>query len=207
MAALKARGRSQHRQHLLEAKGNMTATIVITTAVGSLLILAQPARAARLAHHIPLRAALLASVGTSVEVLGLNAGGIGGRACLVCGIVALLGAAWPLRHWPGGWTLLSGVALNGLAMVVYGRMPLSPAALEALHVNYPLGTVLWGSKDIVVQGLVAQWLGDRFVLDLPLVETTTVWSVGDVLLLMGIFRAATVGMGRQALRRIHVQRS
>lgn len=189
----------------------MTRTIVITAAVGSLMILVQPARAARLAHHMPLRSALLASVGTSVEVIGLNAGGIVGRACLVCGIVALLGAAWPLRRWPGGWTLLSGVALNGLAMAVYGRMPLSPAALQALQLNYPLGTMLWGSKDIVVQGLVAQWLGDRFVLDLPLVETTKVWSVGDVLLLTGIFRAGTAPCPRPAIisgasRRGHVVR-
>ncbi len=169
----------------------MTPLIVGTSSAAVLLILSRPRRALQLAAQIsPFRAAW-AIAGSSLAYGGLTASGLRGQILVGLGMAALLGAAWSLRMWPGGWLLIMGVALNGLAMTVYGRMPITPQVLTALQLDYPVATVLSGSKDIVAQGRLAAWIGDRVVLPLPVVARTTVWSIGDLLLLGGIVRAAT----------------
>jgi hypothetical protein len=181
----------------------MTATIVVTAMIGALIILLGPARARLLREHLPQRSVVLAPVGTYVEVVGLNAGGMWGHLCVAAGISALLIAAWPLRSWRGGRLLFIGVALNSLAMMLYGRMPITPSVLATLDLSHEVGTELLGSKDIVMDSAVAQWLGDRFVLTLPLINRTTVWSAGDLLMLMGILRAGTAGRASYGSQAAH----
>jgi hypothetical protein len=105
-------------------------------------------------------------------------------------MAALFGAAWSLRRWPGGWLLVLGIGLNAVAISMYGRMPITPAVMAQLDMAYAVGQIPAGSKDLVAQGTIATWLGDRFILSLPLLHVISVWSLGDVVLLSGICRTA-----------------
>ena len=86
--------------------------------------------------------------------------------------------------------MLLGLTLNAAAMAAYGRMPMAADVARAAGLIYPVGTALVGNKDIVAQGWLAEWLGDRFILELPIIHYTSVWSFGDMLLLSGIGWAA-----------------
>ncbi len=161
------------------------------------LVAVQPTRVRQLASHVPVSSVLLSLLGTGVEAVGLSTEGALGHILVGAGVVALLGAAWPVRHWPGGRWLLLGVALNGMAMATHGRMPITPDVLAALQLDATPGTVLPGSKDIVAEGFIATWCGDRFMLQLPFGNRATVWSVGDVAILGGVLGVATGKRARQ----------
>ncbi len=175
----------------------MTYLIPAVALLATALIAVQPTRVQQLASHVPVSSMLLSLLGTSVEAVGLSTEGTLGHILVAAGVVALLGAAWPVRHWPGGRWLLLGVALNGMAMATHGRMPITPDVLAALQADATLGTVLPGSKDIVAEGVIATWCGDRFILRLPFGNRATVWSVGDVAILGGVLGAATGKRARQ----------
>jgi hypothetical protein len=165
--------------------------ILCIAVLGTLLVVAQPARARRLAGDVRPTTVVLALLGAVAQVWGMQIGVPQWSHALIIGsMLALLAATWSLRRWPGGWLIVGGVALNALAMSVYGRMPITPDVLAQFDLAYTVGHVLDGSKDIVAQGAIATWFGDRFVLGLPWALGSVVWSLGDVVLLGGLCRAA-----------------
>lgn len=166
--------------------------VILCLAVfGTLLIAAQPARARRLASEVRGTTVVLALLGAGAQAWGMQiASPQWSHASIIVSMLALVAASWSLRRWPGGWLVVGGIALNALAMSVYGRMPITPAVLAQFDLTYAVGHLLDGSKDIVAQGAIATWLGDRFVLSLPWALGGVVWSLGDVVLLGGLCRAA-----------------
>jgi|GEM_PF-6595214 len=166
--------------------------LILGIAVLSTFIIAiQPARVRALAQEVQLWAVVLAVFGVVAQSVGLQFGGLAGHALLATGMAALVAAAWSLRRWPGGTLFVIGVALNALVMSVYGRMPIPPDVIERLQLSYSVGTILAGSKDVVANGWLASWLGDRFIMPIPVVNRTIVWSLGDLVMLAGVVRAAT----------------
>lgn len=92
------------------------------------------------------------------------------------------------RH--AGITLAAaGIALNLAVMALNGgTMPLNPQALERMGgVEIAAGTAMHGSKNIVMhdEQALLPWLGDRLLLPGPLGRLAA-WSIGDVLLLIGV---------------------
>ncbi len=165
-------------------------TILLIALIATLFLAVQPDRARFLATEVRLTSVGLALLGATTQAVGLQVGARLGHMLVTVSMVALLGAAWSLRRWPGRWLLVLGVGLNAVAMMTYGRMPITPDVLAQFHITYPVGHMLAGSKDLVAQGAVASWFGDRFVFSLPFWHGIIVWSVGDLILLSGICRAA-----------------
>jgi len=165
--------------------------ILILALLGTATLLLRREHAVALAERLPGRSVALCSVGIATELLGIAAGGGLGHGLVALGIGALIAASWPLRHWRGGWLLILGLTLNGLAMALHGRMPMPPEVASEVGLAHQIGTLLEGSKDIVAVGWAATLLGDRFVMALPFVHYTIVWSLGDLLMIGGICRAAT----------------
>lgn len=103
-------------------------------------------------------------------------------------MVLVLGFCWLNRTIPGFWLVSLGISLNLLVMFANsGHMPVSPAAFQRMSgLDVPAGTLLLFSKDRVLEDAAAllPWLGDRLLLPGPLARVA-VWSVGDLLLLMG----------------------
>jgi hypothetical protein len=165
--------------------------ILILALLGTATLLLRHDHALALAERLPGRSVTLCLVGIAIELLGIAAGGGLGHGLVVLGIAALIAASWPLRHWSGGWLLILGLTLNGIAMAFHGRMPMPPEVAGEIGLAHQLGTPLEGSKDIVAAGWAATWLGDRFIMAIPFVHYTIVWSLGDLLMIGGICRAAT----------------
>jgi hypothetical protein len=165
--------------------------VLIIAVVGTATVLLRREHVLALADQLGGRFAALSLLGAGMEGLGLRLGGPAGHVLIVIGFVTLLVAAWSLRRWPGGRLLLIGLLCNAVAMAVYGRMPMTSEVALAFGRIYPTGTALAGSKDVVAQGWLAAWFGDRFILELPFLHYTSVWSFGDLLLLGGIGRVAT----------------
>jgi hypothetical protein len=165
--------------------------ILCIAVLGTLLVAAQPARARRLASEVRPTTVALALGGAIAQAWGMRSTSPQwSHALIVVSMLTLVAASWSLRRWPGGWFVVGGIALNALAMSVYGRMPITPAVLAQFDLAYTVGHVLDGSKDIVAQGAIATWLGDRFAVSLPWTLGSVVWSLGDVVLLGGLCRAA-----------------
>ncbi|PLS78881.1 MAG: hypothetical protein CYG59_16170 [Chloroflexi bacterium] len=166
-------------------------TIVVVACAVVLCLVVQRRRAQLLAAHLPAYSVVLSMVGCGVETIGFRLSGSASSAALTVAMACLCGAAYGLRRWPGGWLLIAGIACNGLMMAIHGRMPITPAVLQHVGIASPAGTVLPGSKDIVAEGWLATWGGDRFVTVVPFTDLTSVWSIGDVLLIAGVLRAVT----------------
>ncbi len=164
-------------------------TIIVAACSIGLLMVVQHRRAQLLAVHTPPLSVVLGIIGSSVEMIGLRTGGPVGSIAITIGMICLCRAAWGLRRWPGGWLLVAGVACNGVVMAVHGRMPITPDVLQRVGLTVPVGMVLAGSKDIVAEGWLATWGGDRFITVVPFTDLTSVWSMGDLLLLAGALRA------------------
>ena len=165
--------------------------IVMLALLGTAAVLLRRNQALALAELLSGRLVLLSLVGVGVELVGLRVGGELGHGLVVFGLAALVVASWALRRWTGGWLLIVGLSLNAIAMAFHGHMPIAPEVLEQIGISHPIGTVLSGSKDVVAVGWLAQWLGDRFVTAIPSLRYTIAWSLGDLLLIGGICRAAT----------------
>ena len=165
--------------------------IIMLALLGTAAVLLRRNQALGLAELVPGRFVALSSVGVGIELLGLRVGGELGHGLVVIGLAALIVSCWPLRRWAGGWLLIVGLSLNAIAMAFHGHMPITPQVLEQIGITHPIGTVLGGSKDIVAAGWLAQWLGDRFITAIPSLRYTIAWSLGDLLLIGGICRAAT----------------
>jgi hypothetical protein len=160
--------------------------ILAMTVLGALLCALRHRYTVQLARTLDPRLVALAGVGAVLELIGLRAGGVLGHALIVAGLVALLRAAAETWSWPGGKLLCIGLALNALVIAIYGRMPITPQAIGgAGRVGAP-GAILEHSKNIVVEGWLASWLGDRFITYIPALDYYTIWSVGDFVILCGV---------------------
>jgi hypothetical protein len=111
--------------------------------------------------------------------------GIRGLALFGVTVISLTLWCWQNRTLPGVAWVTAGLAMNLLVMGFHdGAMPIHSDSLRALGHTIAPGTVLIGSKDVVVNGALFGFLGDWIVVDwLP---TRLVASPGDVLVVMGI---------------------
>jgi hypothetical protein len=127
---------------------------------------------------------------------------------LIASYLILAGFVWLNRRVPGMWLLGVGLLVNLAVMVANGGyMPVTREALEAAgHAQLILGdgpgARVMGSKDVVLP-LAETHLGilsDIFVVPPPF-PIPSVFSVGDVLIGLGIFRLVQRAMGtREAIR-------
>lgn len=129
--------------------------------------------------HWPL--ALLALL---LQALGQRLGG--SEEILRVSFLLLLTVAWSNRAMPGGWLLLLGVTLNALPVLLYGRMPLSPAMVDWGMQDAAPGAVFESAKSIVVESGPLLLLGDT--IPLHALGWRAAWSIGDVLLCLAMAR-------------------
>src|SRR5579859_4628334 len=93
---------------------------------------------------------------------------------------------WLNRYLRGMLLTLLGSLLNLIAMASNGgSMPLSAAAYARMSGAQVTNSYILWSKDVITDHAVLAWLGDRFVLPVPL-SHLAVWSIGDMLLVAGI---------------------
>jgi hypothetical protein len=101
--------------------------------------------------------------------------------------VILLFVVWANRSQPGAKLIFAGLLLNTLPIMVYGRMPIGVNMVAwGTGTLLPLGTLLPGSKDIVVEASPLLLLGD--ILPVQIGSYRAAWSIGDVLLCLGVLR-------------------
>lgn len=165
--------------------------IALVAGLSIAAVVLQPRRIHACAASLGSATPALAIVGAALEGWGLRLGGAYGHALVVLGLGALMAALWRIRHWSGGWLLFVGLAANALPMMVYGRMPLLADVAATLGLSQAVGTVLHGSKDVVMDGALAAWLGDRWMWQWPGSRQVSVWSNGDLVLLLGLVRTLT----------------
>ena len=140
------------------------------------------------------RAWPLLALATAPQLLSLLA--VRGVALFVITALALAAWCWCNRTLPGVALVSAGFALNLLAMGLHGgSMPLWADSLAALGHTHAPGTVLVGSKDVVVDGGIGRWLGDWLVISwLPV---RLIVSPGDLLILAGVVRWLLSGVPGQ----------
>ncbi len=93
--------------------------------------------------------------------------------------------AYANRHIPGVALAGVGMLMNLVVMGVHGgRMPIHSDVLAQLGASLPAGTILEGSKDVVVDASPLIWLSDHFILGSG--NHTYIASLGDFVLLVGI---------------------
>ena len=105
--------------------------------------------------------------------------------------LGILAVAWVNRHLGGMRLLAAGVALNLLVMVANGGfMPVAPEVLVQAGIAesaeaVPLYTRVPHSKDVVLprDEIALRWLSDT----IPLRPIQTIVSIGDVLMVPGVF--------------------
>lgn len=106
--------------------------------------------------------------------------------------VAALGFAWRNRRAAGVWIVAAGALTNGLTIALNGgTLPASAAAAEAAGIEQ--GTDFANSA--VLDNPVLPWLGDMFAWPAPFPLANT-FSVGDVLIVLGVWVAAWTGTRR-----------
>jgi len=127
-------------------------------------------------------------------------------AWLILGSYALLiVTVWANRRLPGMVWLGLGAALNFLVILVNGGwMPVMAQSLvSAGFIDRPsaidAGQRVWASKDVVMtsQGAHLLWLSDVLVIPKAGIFSA-VFSVGDVLMMLGLFRLIQAGMTGRA---------
>lgn len=135
--------------------------------------------------------------------------GNSGRVALLVFSYLLAGwFVWLNRRLPGMWLMGAGLWLNALVMLANGGyMPITYEALAAagrlrLASSAETGTVVMSSKDILLPFAETRLalLSDVFVIPPPF-PFSGVFSVGDVLIALGLFRLTpfAFGVGRGAL--------
>jgi len=106
--------------------------------------------------------------------------------------VAALGFAWMNRRAAGVWIVAAGAFTNGATIAVNGgTLPASAAAAQAAGIEQ--GSDFANSA--VLDNPVLPWLGDVFAWPAPLPLANT-FSVGDVLIVVGVWVAAWSGTRR-----------
>jgi hypothetical protein len=129
------------------------------------------------------RAVYLLALACVPQVLAMQ--GVRHSLLALAGLLLCLRWYWLNRDLPGALLLMIGIVLNLGTMVLHGgAMPITTATLAALGVDLPAGTVIAGSKDVVVAGSPIWWLGDW-------IRVVTPWnnwiiSPGDLLVAAGL---------------------
>jgi hypothetical protein len=135
--------------------------------------------------------ALIGSLMTSTSRLSM----LHPRPLIMIGsYIVLWAVVFRNRHQRGMALVLAGVTLNLIAIAANGGyMPISPQALARigagqLAYQIPLGSVVMGSKDVVLQPDEARFwmLGDNLVIPEPF-PWPTAMSIGDAFLAVGVF--------------------
>ncbi len=102
------------------------------------------------------------------------------------------GFLWLNRRVPGVWIVAAGAITNGVVIALNGgTLPASASAVKAAGLDGELAFVNSG----VLDNPVLPWLGDAFAWPAPLPLANT-FSVGDVLIVVGVFVAAWAGSRR-----------
>ncbi len=158
---------------------------------------------------LPLRWAWVALVAFGLQVYliyfpePVSTGLVSPRVGLLAlSYLLLFFVAWQNRALPGIWMIGAGFIANFAVMVLNGGyMPITPEALAQVgHTRNALssepGARVLATKDIVLtrDATVAWWLSDLFVLPPPF-PIPTVFSIGDVLIAVGMFWLVQSSMG------------
>jgi hypothetical protein len=99
---------------------------------------------------------------------------------------------WANRRTPGVLVVGAGAGLNGGTIALNGGvLPASPAAVAAAGLDHGAGF----DNSAVVPDAVLPWLGDVLAWPAPLPLANT-FSVGDVLIVLGVVVAAWTGTQR-----------
>lgn len=140
--------------------------------------------------HLPLQGGWLAVAGCAAQLLGFSVPAYR-FVMLVFSTILLLAFCWINRRSAGMRLVTIGIGLNMAVMLANGAvMPVNPAALrEMTGIDLPAYSLIEGSKDQVLPDELAalSWLGDRLLLPGPL-AALAVWSIGDVVLIIGVAR-------------------
>ena len=106
--------------------------------------------------------------------------------------VIALGFLWVNRHAAGVWVVGAGAFSNGLTIALNGGvLPASASAVASAGIDPDLAF----DNTAVLEHPVLPWLGDVFAWPAPLPLANT-FSVGDVLIVAGVFVAAWTGTRR-----------
>jgi hypothetical protein len=106
--------------------------------------------------------------------------------------VVALGFLWVNRRASGVWVVAAGAFSNGLAIALNGGvLPASAAAVASAGIERDLAF----DNSAVLEHPLLPWLGDVFAWPAPLPLANT-FSVGDVLIVIGVFVAAWTGTRR-----------
>ncbi len=106
--------------------------------------------------------------------------------------VVALGFLWLNRRAAGVWIVGAGAFLNGLTIAINGGvLPASAAAVASAGIEPDLAF----ANSAVLEHPVLPWLGDVFAWPAPL-PLANVFSVGDVVIVIGVFVAAWTGTRR-----------
>jgi hypothetical protein len=106
--------------------------------------------------------------------------------------VVALGFLWVNRRAAGAWVVAAGAFLNGLAIALNGGvLPASAGAVASAGLDLDPAF----SNSAVLEHPVLPWLGDVFAWPAPLPLANT-FSVGDVLVVIGVVVAAWTGTRR-----------
>jgi hypothetical protein len=122
-------------------------------------------------------------------------------ALLFLSYVLMFVVVWQNRRLPGVWVIGAGLLANFAVMALNGGyMPISPEALEQVGHNHRVvslepGARVRASKDILLprDQTTLWWMADVFVLAPPF-PIPSVFSLGDVLIALGMFRLIQNGM-------------
>ncbi|WP_152650583.1 DUF5317 domain-containing protein [Demequina aurantiaca] len=106
--------------------------------------------------------------------------------------VAAVGFLWMNRRVAGVWIVAAGATLNGIVIALNGgTLPASASAVASAGLDPDDAFANSG----VVDNPVLPWLGDVFAWPAPMPLANT-FSVGDMLIVAGVFVAAWTGTRR-----------
>jgi len=106
--------------------------------------------------------------------------------------VAAVAFLWLNRRFPGAYVVGAGALLNGVVIALNGgTLPASAAAVERAGLTRDGGF----ANSAVLDNPVLPWLGDAFAWPAPMPFANT-FSVGDVLIVVGVWIAAWSGSRR-----------
>ena len=109
---------------------------------------------------------------------------------------AAIAFLWCNRTVGGLWGVAAGAASNGFVIALNGgTLPASAAAVRSAGLDGDLAFANSG----VIEDPVLPWLGDVFAWPAPMPLSNT-FSVGDVLIVVGVFVAAWMGSRRLGVR-------
>jgi len=183
------------------SKGNWGLILVAAVGVSVLVAALRGGRLSRLAE-LEIRLAWLVLAAVALQYLVVydlvgESGVLGVPLASVLMVVSHALAAWFLwanRRLPGMLLVALGMAGNLAVMAANGGwMPITPEALERLgHMSWVTGSGaaprVWGGKTVMLPRAETHlwWLSDIVVLPAPF-PLPTAFSVGDVLIAVGVF--------------------